>query len=178
MLYESVCHLRYMNESVLFDPYINERSEIRDISHATGKFHSFFQVFHRKYIRFEQWCFKIITNIPCRGFQCLYDIFNCGYTCIEAGGHFYDVDLIQLFRHGIRTDILFFKVLLSDQCICSFIVFRMDRSLVKRLAALRNPQEADALFKCLSSESWYFPYILPGLEAIVLLTVFHDIFAD
>src|SRR5699024_7474390 len=54
----------------------------------------------------------------------------------------------------------------------------MDRSLVKRLAALRNPQEADALFKCLSSEAWYFPYILAGLEAIVLLTVFHDIFAD
>ena len=76
----SLTHLGDMHQSILMNTDIHKCPEINDITDSSLKDHTFFEVFHIKYICTKYRFRHLITWISCRFFQFFYNIAKCRLT--------------------------------------------------------------------------------------------------
>ena len=168
-----------MHQSILMNTDIHKCPEINDITDSSLKDHTFFEVFHIKYICTKYRFRHLITWISCRFFQFFYNIAKCRLT----NSQLFRQLLIILDLFGNTTQLTAGNIFrcvakLFKNFLCCIIAFRMHTCRIKRILASGDTRKTCTLLKRFRSEFRYFEKLTTAFKSAVFFTVCNNIFRD
>lgn len=150
---EVVGHLRYVDEPVLMDSYVDESAEVSDIGYYSWQFHAFGKIFYRVNMLVEMELLHHSTWVTTRFFEFLHDVGKSGNA--RLSGHIFSninrfLFFLVAYKLGNTTSVVL------CHCFYDMIALRMDGSIVERITCSGNSQEARTLLISCRTKTWYF----------------------
>ena len=168
-----------MHQSILMNTDIHKCPEINDITDSSLKDHTFFEVFHIKYICTEYRFRHFISWITSWFFQFFYDITKSDLSNSQFLCQFFVIfDLSGNSGKFASCNILWFITQFFQKFFCRFIAFRMYTGCIQRIFATGDTSKTCTLFKGFRSQFGNFQKLTTAFKSSVFFSVSYDVLCN
>ena len=167
-----------MHQPVLVDADVHEHAEVDDVAHRAGELHAGLQILHLQHVGAQNGAGQLVPGVPAGLHQLAHDVPQGGHShaarlrglLLAVGGHPLPQPVQAAGLHVGQA-----VAAQGEQGLRRAVALRVDAGVIQHVAALRHPQEADALLKGLRPQLGHLEHPLPGGEGSVLLPVLDDV---
>ena len=167
-----VGHLADVDEAVLMHADVDKSAEGSDVGHDAVEGHANAQVVDGADVFIEFEGFKRLSWVAARFVQLAEDVVDGLQTKLLLHEVFW-VDLRDEFL--VTNKVFHFHTQFLGHLLHDVVALGVDGTLVQRIVAIMDAQEAGALLKGLVAEARHLMELLAALEAAVFLTVSDDV---